>query len=71
MFVLGPWILDLSFKQILHISWQMEFKASASKVALYYLTDSESNAASIYLLTGLLIPCSRKTWEGPLNVAMT
>lgn len=62
--------LDLSFEDILRISWQMEFKVSASKVALYYLTDSESNLAIIYLWTGLLIPCSRKTWEGPPNVEM-
>lgn len=46
----------------------MEFKVFASKVALYYLTNSESNTAIIYLLTGLLIPCSRKTSEGPLNI---
>lgn len=43
---------------------------STSKEALYYLTDSESKTAIIYLLTGLLIPCSRKTWEGPLTVEM-
>lgn len=61
---------DLSFEGILQISWQMEFKVSASKVALCYLTDSESNIAIIYLFRELLMPCSRTNCKDPVNVDM-